>query len=74
MWLKAWWMDKEVENIAGHCEYGWVLSEDFCISAVRGTKRAWRQAEAECVRLGGHLVSIRNERQQQIMDQMLIHA
>lgn len=74
MWLKVWWMDKPVEEVVGNCEYGWVLSEDFCISAVREAKRAWRQAETECVRLGGHLVSILNERQQQIVDQLLIHA
>ncbi|PZC73055.1 hypothetical protein B5X24_HaOG210143 [Helicoverpa armigera] len=74
MWLKVWWMDKAVEDIVGHCEYGWVLSGDFCISAVREAKKAWRQAEAECVRLGGHLASVLNERQQQIMDQLLIHA
>lgn len=74
MWLKVWWMDKAIESVVGHCDYGWVLSGDFCISAVREAKRAWRQAEAECVRLGGHLASVLNERQQQIMDQMLIHA
>ncbi|KAF9410913.1 hypothetical protein HW555_010155, partial [Spodoptera exigua] len=74
MWLKVWWMDKAVESIVGHCDYGWVLSGDFCISAVREAKKAWRQAEAECVRLGGHLASVLNERQQQIMDQLLIHA
>ncbi|CAB3221875.1 unnamed protein product [Arctia plantaginis] len=74
MWLKVWWMDKAVEETVGHCDYGWVLSGDFCISAVREAKKAWRQAEAECARLGGHLASVLNERQQQIMDQMLIHA
>ncbi|KAL4705986.1 hypothetical protein ACJJTC_004965 [Scirpophaga incertulas] len=73
-WLKVWWMDKAVEEVMGHCDYGWVLSGDFCISAIRETKRAWRQAEAECMRLGGHLASVLNERQQQIMDTMLIHA
>lgn len=74
MWLKVWWMDKAVDEIVGHCDYGWVLSGDFCISAVRETKRAWRQAEAECVRLGGHLASVLNERQQQILDRTLINA
>ncbi|XP_037294856.1 uncharacterized protein LOC115449543 [Manduca sexta] len=74
MWLKVWWMDKPIEEVVGHCEYGWVLSGDFCIAAMRETKRAWRQAEAECVRLGGHLASVLNERQQHIMDQMLLHA
>ncbi|KAJ2943543.1 hypothetical protein O0L34_g16651 [Tuta absoluta] len=74
MWLKAWWMDKTIEDIVGRCDYGWVSSGDFCISALRESKRAWRQAEAECVRLGGHLASILNERQQQIVDQLLIHA
>ncbi|CAG4946475.1 unnamed protein product [Parnassius apollo] len=74
MWLKVWWMDKPIEEIIGHCDYGWVLSGDFCITAVRGTKKTWRQAEMECVRLGGHLASVLNERQQQTMDQLLLHA
>lgn len=74
MWLKVWWMDKQVEETIGHCDYGWVVSGDFCITAVREGKKAWRQAEMECVGMGGHLASIQNERQQQIMDQLLIHA
>lgn len=74
MWLKVWWMDKAVDAIVGHCDYGWVVSGDFCISAMREGKRAWRQAEAECVRLGGHLASVLNERQQQVMDQLLINS
>ncbi|XP_063382139.1 uncharacterized protein LOC134668629 [Cydia fagiglandana] len=74
MWLKAWWMDKGVEEVVGHCDYGWVVSDDFCVTAVREAKRAWRQAEAECVRLGGHLASVLNERQQHILDQLLINA
>lgn len=74
MWLKVWWMDKPIEEVIGHCEYGWVVSEDFCITAMRDAKKAWRQAELECTRIGGHLASVLNERQQQIMDQLLIHA
>lgn len=74
MWLKVWWMDKPVEEVIGHCDYGWVLSGDFCVTAMRETKRAWRQAEVDCVRLGGHLASVLNERQQQIMDQVLLNA
>lgn len=74
MWLKVWWMDKAVDEVVGHCNYGWVLTGDFCISTVREGKKAWRQAEAECVRLGGHLVSVLSERQQRILDQLLINS
>lgn len=74
MWLKVWWMDKPVEEIIGHCDYGWVVSGDFCIMAVREAKKAWRQAENECIKIGGHLASVLNERQQQIIDQLLSHA
>ncbi|XP_045536317.1 uncharacterized protein LOC106709135 [Papilio machaon] len=74
MWLKVWWMDKAVEEVIGHCHYGWVLSGDFCITAMKETKRAWRQAEMDCARLGGHLASVLNERQQQIMDQLLLNT
>ncbi|KAG7295880.1 hypothetical protein JYU34_020964 [Plutella xylostella] len=74
MWLKVWWMEKAVDELVGRCEYGWVSLGDFCVAAFREAKRAWRQAEAECVRLGGHLVSIMNERQQHTLDQLLIHT
>lgn len=74
MWLKVWWMDKPTEEVVGQCDYGWVISGDFCISVVREVKRTWRQAEAECVRLGGHLASVLSDRQQRIMDQLLIHS
>lgn len=74
MWLKVWWMDKPIEEVIGQCDFGWVVSGDFCVTSVRETKSSWRQAELECVRLGGHLASILNERQQQIMDQLLIHT
>lgn len=74
MWLKVWWMDKAIEEVVGHCEYGWVLYGDFCASVVRESKKQWRQAEAECIRLGGHLASVLVERQQQILDQLLINS
>ncbi|CAG4963034.1 unnamed protein product [Colias eurytheme] len=71
MWMKVWWMDKPVEDIVGHCDYGWVISGDFCVTAVREMKKTWRQAEAECVKQGGHLASLSNEHQQQVLDQVL---
>lgn len=74
MWLKVWWMDKPLDEVTGHCDYGWVLSGDFCVTVLREAKRPWHQAEMECVRKGGHLASILNDRQQQIMDQLLLNA
>lgn len=74
MWLKVWWMDKPIEEIMGHCDYGWVLSGDFCISVVREGKKAWRQAEGECEKRGGHLASVLSDRQQGVMDQLLINT
>lgn len=74
MWLKVWWMDKSLDEVVGRCEYGWVVAGDFCISAFREAKKAWRQAEAECVRMGGHLAGITSERQQHIVDQLLLRT
>ncbi|CAF4926780.1 unnamed protein product [Pieris macdunnoughi] len=74
MWLKVWWMDKPMEDMVGNCEFSWIASGDFCVSAIRDIKKTWRQAEAECVKLGGHLASLADEHQQQILDQLLSHA
>lgn len=74
MWLKLWWMDKPIEDIMGQCDYGWVSSEEFCISAFRETKKSWIQSENECKSLGGHLASILNDKHQHNVDQLLIHT
>ncbi|CAH4032974.1 unnamed protein product [Pieris brassicae] len=74
MWLKVWWMDKPMEDVVGNCDFSWIASGDFCVSAIRDIKKSWKQAEAECVKLGGHLASLANEDQQQILDQLLSHA
>lgn len=74
MWLKVWWMDKAIDEVVGNCDYGWVASGEFCVAPFRDMKRPWREAEEECLMMGGHLASILNEREQNALDRMLINA
>ncbi|CAG9761700.1 unnamed protein product [Ceutorhynchus assimilis] len=60
-----------VPEIVGSCEFGWVAVRQFCVSARDSVKMSWPKAEGECVRLGGHLVSVRSERDQKILDNLL---
>ncbi|GBP53088.1 hypothetical protein EVAR_43374_1 [Eumeta japonica] len=74
MWLKAWWMSEPIEELVGACEWGWAASGEWCVSARRDAKRPWRQAEAECARLGGHLASVVNEKEQSVLDDILTYT
>lgn len=62
-----------VEEIIGLCGFGWVAVKQFCISAVEGAKLPWAQAEMECRRRDGHLVSVRSEHMQRIINNMLMN-
>lgn len=62
-----------VEEITGLCGFGWVAVRQFCISAVEGAKLPWAQAEMECRRREGHLVSVRNEHTQRIINNMIMN-
>lgn len=73
MWVKLWWMDKPIDEVIGKCEYGWVAAGGFCIAAHR-ERKSWIQAENDCKQKGGHLASILSDRQQRVVDQLLIHT
>lgn len=62
-----------VEDITGPCGFGWIAYRQFCVSAMEGVKLPWAQAEMECARKEGHLVSIRSEDAQDIIDKMLMN-
>lgn len=71
--LKVWYNAEPIEQIVKQCAYGSTAFRQFCLTVVENTKMSWSQAESECVRRGGHLVSIRNELMQQHIDNLLLN-
>ncbi|CAH1179710.1 unnamed protein product [Phaedon cochleariae] len=63
-----------IESVVGVCEFGWIKLRQFCISAMEGVKLPWRQAEIECARKDGHLLSLRSERDQTVLDNLLMNS
>ncbi|CAG9865029.1 unnamed protein product [Phyllotreta striolata] len=63
-----------VDNIVGMCDFGWVTVRQFCVGVLEGAKLPWSQAEMECKRQGGHLVSIRSDRDHHIIDNLIINS
>ncbi|ETN67529.1 hypothetical protein AND_000656 [Anopheles darlingi] len=61
-----------VPALTSHCAFGWLATEQLCIAAIE-RRLPWHEAEAECNRLGGHLLSIRSGDDQQLIDQLLLH-
>lgn len=61
-----------VPQLVSHCAFGWVAKQQLCLTAVNDAL-PWSDAEAECVKRGGHLVSIQSERDQRIIDQFLLN-
>uniref|UniRef100_A0A182N197 Cubilin n=1 Tax=Anopheles dirus TaxID=7168 RepID=A0A182N197_9DIPT len=62
-----------IEPITSRCAFGWIATAQFCIASVE-RRLPWQEAEAECNRLGGHLMSIRSGEDQQLTDQLLFHS
>lgn len=61
-----------IADIVSQCAFGWVAVHQFCITAVENAL-PWSLAEAECKKLGGHLASIKSEREQKIIDSLLFN-
>uniref|UniRef100_A0A6P7G4W2 Uncharacterized protein LOC114334182 n=1 Tax=Diabrotica virgifera virgifera TaxID=50390 RepID=A0A6P7G4W2_DIAVI len=72
--LKMSYRAEPVESVVGLCDFGWVVLRQFCIGAMEGLKLPWAQAEMECARKGGHLVSVRSDRDQHIIDNLLVNT
>uniref|UniRef100_A0A182KC98 C-type lectin domain-containing protein n=1 Tax=Anopheles christyi TaxID=43041 RepID=A0A182KC98_9DIPT len=62
-----------IESITSRCAFGWIATTQFCISSIE-RRLPWQEAEAECNRLGGHLMSIRSSEDQQLTDQLLFSS
>ncbi|XP_050099213.1 uncharacterized protein LOC126579711 [Anopheles aquasalis] len=62
-----------VAVLTSRCAFGWLAIEQLCIAAIE-RRLPWQAAEAECNRLGGHLLSIRSSDDQQLIDQLLLHS
>lgn len=61
-----------IPDIVSQCAFGWVAVHQFCIAAIENAL-PWTLAEDECKKLGGHLASIKSEREQRIIDAVLLN-
>lgn len=57
-------------QIVSECAFGWIKMNQFCVS-VSSIKLTWEQSELFCRNLGGHLASIKSEKEQEIIDNLL---
>ncbi|XP_046801594.1 uncharacterized protein LOC111685989 isoform X3 [Lucilia cuprina] len=64
---------RPLTNIVSNCAFGWIAMEQFCIAAIELSMN-WHEAEKHCSKLGGHLVSVRNEQQQQTINELLLNS
>ncbi|XP_065365478.1 uncharacterized protein LOC135958499 [Calliphora vicina] len=64
---------RPLANIVANCAFGWIAMEQFCIAAIE-MSMTWHEAEKHCSKLGGHLVSVRNEQQQQAINELLLNS
>lgn len=61
-----------IPEIVSQCAFGWIAVNQFCISAIE-TALPWKEAEEHCKSLGGHLASIKSEREQKLIDTLLMN-
>ena len=71
--LRLWYHAEPIPEIVQQCGYGWVSMRPFCVAVVEDLRLAWHEAEMECSRRGGHLVSIRSEQNQDLIDNLLLN-
>jgi hypothetical protein len=71
--LKMWYRAEPINEVVEQCGFGWVSMRQFCITAVEDLRLPWNEAELECSRRGGHLISIRSEQMQDLVDSLLVN-
>lgn len=64
---------ESVPEVTSNCGFGWIAMQQLCVSAVE-KRLTWNEAEQHCLQLNGHLVSIHNTEQQQIIDNLLVNS
>lgn len=62
-----------IPELVSQCAFGWVAVHQFCITAVHSAL-PWSLAEMECKKRSGHLASIKSEREQKIIDALLLNS
>jgi hypothetical protein len=71
--LKLWYRAEPINEVVEQCGFGWVSMRQFCVTAVEDPRLPWNEAEMECIRRGGHLISIRSEQMQDLVDSLLVN-
>lgn len=61
-----------IPEIVSQCAFGWIAVNQFCVSAIE-LALPWKEAENHCKMLGGHLASIKSEREQKLIDTLLMN-
>ncbi|KAM7348381.1 uncharacterized protein ACRADG_007714 isoform 6-T15 [Cochliomyia hominivorax] len=64
---------RSLPDKVSNCAFGWIAMEQFCIAAIE-IAMTWHEAEKYCSKLGGHLVSVRNDQQQQTINELLVNS
>ncbi|XP_066250843.1 uncharacterized protein [Euwallacea similis] len=72
--LRMSYRAEPIEDVVRVCEFGWVAMRQFCVTVLDFQKLSWAKAEAECVLRGGHLVSVRSERDQRTLNNLLSNS
>lgn len=61
-----------IPEIVSQCAFGWIAVNQFCIAPVE-QPLPWKEAESHCRSIGGHLASIKSDREQMLIDSLLIN-
>ncbi|GAB0092216.1 C-type lectin-like [Sergentomyia squamirostris] len=72
--LQVEYSAQSIESIVSQCAFGWIAYQHFCISTIEDRLHTWTDAESECQRRSGHLVSVKSEQEQKILDGLVLNS